>query len=376
MARSIDTEPYHLISAGFQGLGVSEDIIKGLRLYAEAADQDIASRGRQRIHSLLTKYREPRYNKVGWKQKLSADKEEFEQLEQDKARWRALYKSMTHNEASHPREYDARKCPDINYCTETVDGKTFGLNPFRSANGGAFEKQLLQYEGKLTWSEFKNRCNVEIGDTDSSNNRVKKMVFSLTLEALIQDCQNYGCSLDQLGRVLMDFLKSTVPDIATKINAHTEVTSEIFKNIESIVDIQKEIAMVEDSLNNVKRNPEDSLNVAGNNFGAKQLILAKLRSTSNNGDDLKEIQARTDRCTFQMMLELIGPETRNYIINSSMRKYYSMGREYTLDLLYKEVSKLEESNPSWRIKTAIFAQSRGMTSLPVTSASLHNTETQ
>ena len=120
-----------VISAGFQGLGVSKEIIKGLRLYAEAADQDVSSRGRQRIHLLLTKYKEPRYNKVGWKQKLAADKEEFEQLEQEKSRWRALYKSTNHNEACDPREYDAKKCPDMNYCTETVDGKTWGINPFR-----------------------------------------------------------------------------------------------------------------------------------------------------------------------------------------------------------------------------------------------------
>ena len=376
MERSIDSEPYYLISRGFQGLGVTEDIVQGLRLYADAADQDVASRGRHRVHQLLSRYKEPMFNRVEWKQKLVDDKQDFEDMEQEKARWRAIYKGTHRYEAAHPREYDAKKCPDINYCIETVDGKTFGMSPFKDSAGRTRPKELLQYEGKLVWSEFKNRCAVEIGDTDASNNKVKKLIFSLTLETLIQECQDRACNLDQLGRILMDFLKATIPDIATKINAHTEVAKEIFKNIESIVDIQKEIIMVEDSLNNVKRNPEESLNVAGNNFGAKQLILARLRATSGGIKDLQDMKVRTDRCTFQMMLELISPETRNYIINSSMRKHYSLGREYTLDLLYKEVSRLEEQNPSWRIKQPIYTQSRGMTNVPLAGAALFPIETE
>ena len=137
---------------------------------------------------------------------------------------------------------------------------------------------MLVYEGSLEWTSFANKCSEDVGDVDVNNPSKKVMHLSLTLEKLICEAEFRGASREQLGKIILLFLKAKVPDVATKINSHSEVTKECFKNMDGIVDIKSEMELVNKSMNNVCRRPGEPISLIGNNYEAKQTLLAKLRN--------------------------------------------------------------------------------------------------
>ena len=85
---------------------------------------------------------------------------------------------------------------------------------------------MLFIEGSLEWTSFANKCSEDVGDVDVNNPSKKVMHLSLTLEKLIREAEFRGASREQLGKIILLFLKAKVPDVATKINSHSEVTKE------------------------------------------------------------------------------------------------------------------------------------------------------
>ena len=360
-------ETLELISKVFQSQGVDNDTVTKLRGLADAASGDLTARGRIRIQTLLFNYRQPLFNKVSFKQYLLGRKEDFEFGETTKTRLRNMIESVTKSKSAHPPFLDACKCPDIRDTIEKVDFKTYGIDPFVDISGRRPPKRLLVSDQEPEWKHFKNKCIVEVGDIENGATKNKKIILSLTIENVILECQERGYSIENVGRLLLDILKQVVPEMAGKINAHSEVTKEIFKNLDSVIDLEREIKVVEESLNAVKRSVGEPIQLCGNNYESKQNILARLRSSGAN-DDIKEIRSKCSMVTFMQCLELVTPEVKNEILNVSLRKYSSLGTSFDLNSLYREVNMLESKHPAWRIKTDMYCQSRGLSVLPAVPA--------
>ena len=354
----------HHIAQGLAKLGLQHDDVEKLRLAAEASDKDVSNRGQERIHAALRNYRAPLINKAEWRTQLQERRIEMQQAETEKARIRSMWKTRTGNDSSHPRDLDASPIPDLKEITEKVDYKTYGLSPFVEADGRTQTKELLVYEGSLEWSSFADRCTQEVGDYDPSFPEKKKMLLSLTLEELIKEAENRGASREQLGKIILSFLRKEVPDVAMKINSHTEVTKECFKNLEGIVNIGAEITTVEKALTNVHRKPEEPSNIVGNNFQAKQKLLSRLRSSTDCGISRETTEAKIAEVTFMMMLEMISTPLKQYIINTGYRMHGNLHGDLSLRWLYKEIDKKESENPQWKITAPKYVQAKAVTVLP------------
>lgn len=377
----MESTTIHLVAQALAKLGLEQNDVEKLRLAAEASDKDVSSRGQDRIHSALRNYRAPLNNKADWRTLLQARRAELQATELDKARIRAMWKTRTGNESSHPRSLDACAIPDLKEITEKVEERTYGISPFPESDGRAPEKELLVYEGKLDWSSFADKCTQEVGDYDPNYPEKKKMLLSLTLEELIKESEYRGASREQLGKIILSFLRKEVPDVAMKINSHSEVTKECFKNLDGIVNIGSEIETVEKALGNVHRKPGDPINIVGNNFQAKQKLLTRLRTSTGANIDKETMDKKIADVTFMMTLEMVSPQLKEYIINTSYRLHGKMSGDLSLQWLYKEISKQENEHPQWKITTTKYVQTKGTTILPeeagvfkITSSSSGETE--
>ena len=341
------------------------DVEKVQKIIA-ASDHDASSRGQERVHRLLRNYRAPLLNKADWRSLLQERLTAHRAAEAGKARLRAMWKTRTGNESSHPQVLDATPAPDLRDIYVITEGRTYGVSPFPEPNNGQQRKELLVYEGSQEWKAFEDKCTVEVGDVDIHDPKKKKLLLSLTLEKLIQEAEFRGASREQLGKIILSFLRAKVTDVATKINSHTEVTKECFKNLEGIVDIKGEIELVNKSMDNVARKPGDPISLVGNNYEAKQILLAKLRNsvgTDNNGNLPEEQRRSIVETTTAMVLKMVHKNVNEHILNESLRWQGTMGGKLTLNMLYKEITRLEWENPSWRITTTLYTKS--MDSLPI-----------
>ena len=369
----MDSAVLHHIAQGLAKLGLQHDDVEKLRLAAEATDKDVANRGQERIHAALRNYRAPLINRAEWRTQLQERRIEMQQAEAEKARIRSMWKTRTGNDSSHPRDLDACAIPDLKEITEKVENRTYGLSPFIEADGRTQAKELLVYEGNLEWSSFADRCTQEVGDYDPSFPEKKKMLLSLTLEELIKEAENRGASREQLGKIILSFLRKEVPDVAMKINSHTEVTKECFKNLEGIVNIGSEIAMVEKALTNVHRKPGEPINIVGNNFQAKQKLLSRLRSSTDCDISKETTEKKIAEVTFMMTLEMVSTPLKEYIINTGYRMHGNLHGDLSLRWLYKEIDKKENENPQWKITAPRYVQAKAVTVLPA-EPSIFNVE--
>ena len=354
--------------------GVPQGLISQIQAQAEGLDIALNERFMRKLRSTIMSWLPPLRSVVAWRQHMAVTKVIYQNHENQKKEFRQVFKRLAGDiEGIYPAGLRERALPDIKDTVERQDNKTFGIDPFRHGREQTlFEKELLQYQGPYTWASF-SKVKVECGDVIASDPGKRKMILSLTVMALLKEMKERGCTWDHMVKVYTDFFKECQPNIASRINSLQETDLRQMLNIiEVCIDIPAEIKMVEKAIKNIYRDPQDSIKVPGDSFGAKQRLLYDLRAIQTQDktpEEVKDQEARINQITVEFCLDLVTEEVRSIILEIKMRKG-TRASMFTLNDFYYEVQELERKNPSYRLKDRKHIKS-SHTALPV---KIYNTE--
>ena len=348
--------------------GVPQNLINQIQAQTEGLDIALNERFIRKLRSSILSWLPPLRSVVGWRQHMATTKVIFQNHENQKKEFRQVFKKLAGDiEGVYPAGLREKALPEIKDTVEKENNKTFGIDPFRHGRDQIlFEKELLQYQGPYTWASFA-KVKVECGDVNASDPGKRKMIFSLTVMALLKEMKERGCTWDHMVKIYTDFFRECAPNIASRINSLQEADLKaILNTIEICVDIPAEVKMVEKAIKNIYREPQDSIKVPGDSFGAKQRLLYDLRAIQTQDrteEEIKEQEARINQITVEFCLDLVSDEVRSIILEIKMRKG-TRASVFTLSDFYYEVQELERKNPSYRLKDRKHIKS-SHTALPV-----------
>ena len=317
--------------------------VSGLQLSHEFA---ATKRGQVKIEKLLKDYQAPRRDRQEFENEMEAWKKELEDDELSKEELRKVFKAITGSAVSFPQEL---KKQTVLVGKKTVDikhGVVWGFNPFTGT------KEKLEYNQKEDWKDFKERCieSVNLGDR-------QKLIPSLTVEKLMVEAEKSGLSLMSLGRLARSFVEAEIPSIGAKVNnLHDDHVSEIFKVIESAIDVDEEIRIVQQALQTVKREPGHyDLGDILHNYLGKQIVLTQLRlGFANTNQEAKDLITKAaEETTMQALYNLVSQETLYFLLQDVQAKLHIQKQKVTLAKMLKEAIICERNHPEWRIKTVM-----------------------
>ena len=354
---------------------VPKDLMRDVRHLADTLDVSLNDRFIKKVKSRIISYLPPLRSAVSWKQYMGMLKTKYEDFESQKKEFRNIFKLVAGVDGIYPDVLRPQAIPDIKDTIEKENNRSWGIDPFHhGAEGRLQDKELLQYTGPHTWVSF-NKVKVECGGTSSSDPGKRKVIFSLTVLALLEELIDRGATLDSAVKVFTDFFREQAPDVASRINSLQEVDMKtILNTVETCADVPAEIKLIEKALKNIYRDPTDNIKICGDSFNAKQRLLTELRSfriDKPSEEDIREEESRIAQVTVEMCLELVTEEVKNMMLEIKMRKGVR-GTPMSLSDFYYEVTELERKNPQYRLKERRHQRSQH-TVLPV---QVHHTETQ
>ena len=366
MAGIRESEPFKAIMRMFEGIQNQNPPEQGdieiLGGYIDATEANMGAQGKARIRKMIGEMVVPINDKTSWKVAMNQKTKLHNQREANKKRLVENLKATQGRNAIIPEELEEIKAPDTKELYFVKNDMTMGVDPF--ANIGEENTTVkLQYAGTLTWAEFKNRCLVEVnpGATDKEK---RITIKSLTIEGIIEEAQRRGLTHVQLGKLLLDFTKQTIPELASKANSmESDELDDVLTNLENVIDVDKEIKEVEKALNSVKREPGEDISIPGASYRAKQIILTRLRASKTVTRTSSTVTKGADSVTITMLLELVHPRVKTEILDIRAMHFKMMNLEWTYQSFITEVREIEKKNPTWNIKSTMYCQSRGMFSL-------------
>ena len=333
--------------------GCPNELLNQIKSKAESFDTALCDRYMRKFITQLMSKLPPLHSAVSWKQNMVHTLSKFKEIENEKKELRLIFKMIAGVEGVYPSCLRERALPDIKDTVEKIDNKSFGVDPFRySEDQVLLEKELLTYQGQCTWASF-SKVKVECGNVDSADPAKRKMIFSLTSLQLLIEMQERGADPEQMVKIFTDFYKEAAPNVASRINSLQEADMKtILSTLETCIDIEAEISLIEKSLKNIYRDPLDNIKIPGDSFSAKQRMLFSLRSIQvqkETEEDIKERESRINTVTVEFCLELVSQEVRAQIMQIKFRKG-ARATPLTLQDFYAEVSEMERKNPLWRLK--------------------------
>lgn len=333
--------------------GCPNELLNQIKSKAESFDTALCDRYMRKFISQLMSRLPPSHSAISWKQNMVYTLSKFKEIENEKKELRAIFKTIAGVEGVYPSCLRECALPDIKDTVEKIDNKSWGVDPFRySEDQILLEKELLIYQGQCTWAAFK-KVIVECGNVDSTDPSKRKMIFSLTSLQLLIEMQERGVDLEQMVKIFTDFFKEAAPNVASRINSLQEADMKsILSILETCIDVEAEVFLIEKSLKNIYRDPLDNIKIPGDSFSAKQRMLFCLRSINvqkETEEDIKERESRINTVTVEFCLELVSQEVRAQIMQIKFRKG-TRATPLTLQDFYAEVSEMERKNPLWRLK--------------------------
>ena len=333
--------------------GIPQNLLNQIQATTESLEISLNDRFMRKLKAKLMSWLPPPRNTVQWKQHMMFTKSMHQEMENSKKEMRQIFKMIAGVEGIYPEDLREKALPDIKDTVEKVDYKTYGVDPFRYGNDGILaDKELLKYQGPYTWQSFV-KVKVECGNVSASDPGKRKVIFSLTTLALFEEMMSRGADFTAMIKIMTDFFREQLPDIASRINSIREVDMKtILSTIETCVDIPQEIKTIEKAIKNIYRDPTDGIKVCGDSYNAKQRLLYDLRCIKTHKvteEDLKEQESRINHSTVEYCLELVSEETKNQILELKMKKN-TRSTALTLSDFYYEVSELERKYPALRIK--------------------------
>ena len=303
-------------------------------------------RGQVKIQDLLKKYVAPMRNKQEFENEIENYKTQLLDEENTKEMLRSIFEEVTGSKANIPPELRKKTVVAAKKTVETLHGVVWGYNPFTN------EKEKLEYQRKEEWADFKEKAveSVNIGEK-------QVMIPSLTVEKMISQAEESGLSMKSLGRLARCFVEAALPAVAAKVNnIHDEDIGEIFNVIETAIDVEEEIRLVEKSIEGVKREPGkfDLADVVHNYLG-KQLKLTQLRTGLSQREELmkRKIYTAAEELAKQALYNMVSKEVQMHLLEDVQPRYVMTKQELTLEKLLKEATMAEKERPEWRIKTTL-----------------------
>lgn len=326
--------------------GVPRELRNKLSGLQVAHEHAATKRGQIKIQTLLKNYTAPRRDKQEFENEVEAMKKELEDDEISKEELRRVFKILTGSEVNFPPELKKQTVVSGKSKVDVKHGIVWGYNPYTK------EKEKLEYSQKEEWKTFKERCmeSVTVGDK-------QKLIPSLTVEKLITESERSGLSLVSLGRLARSFVEAEMPNVTSKISClHDSDVAETFQVIESAIDVDAEIKMVQETMNSIRREPgrQDLADVVHNYLG-KQIVLTQLRLGFANTDQEKKarITAAAEDTTMNALYNLVSPETSYYLVQDVQALYHLTDQKVTLKDMLKEAIIVEKDKPEWKIKTVM-----------------------
>ena len=317
--------------------------VRGVQLVQE---HSATRRGQVKIQDLLKKYVAPMRNKQEFENEIENYKTQLLDEENTKEMLRSIFEEVTGSKANIPPELRKKTVVAAKKTVETLHGVVWGYNPFTN------EKEKLEYQKKEDWADFKEKAteSVNIGDK-------QVMIPSLTVEKMISQAEESGLSMKSLGRLARCFVEAALPAVASKVNnIHDEDIGEIFNVIETAIDVEEEIRLVERSIEGVKREPGkfDLADVVHNYLG-KQLKLTQLRTGLTQREELmkRKIYTAAEELAKQALYNMVSREVQMYLLEDVQPRYVMTKQELTLEKMIKEATMAEKERPEWRIKTTV-----------------------
>ena len=333
--------------------GIPGELIASISAKTEAFDTELNNRFIRKMKSQFVSCIPPLRNSISWKIHMLAVQSKFKEIEMEKKELRQVFKNIAGMDGVYPPSLKERPVPEIKDTVEKIENRTYGVDPFLyGVDKELKEKELLVYQGATSWQNF-YRTKVECGHMEQNDPGKRKIIFSLTSLELMKELQKRGADYDQMVKVYVDFLKEVNPNSISRINSIEETSmKDVFNVLETCVDVNSEIELINKSVSNIYRDPGDNIKLCGDSYEAKQRLLYDLRSIGvfkDTAEEKKDRESRLHQATTEYCLELMSPETRKTIMNVRMIRGSKMNPLSLADFYY-EVQEIEKNHPEWRIK--------------------------
>ena len=321
--------------------GAPESSIRALNAKIEDDGRTSTLKARERIGSLLRKYREPVMDEAAFILYLNSLHQELMRAEADKEHYREIFTFNTGNKNSYPKAL--RKidwpAPHAKAYIHQKGLKKMGTNPYSK------KQKLLTYSKTDKWEHFKPLAWESV-----LNGTTEVEIPSLTVEKMVMVCEDNGVSLESLGRIAVDYVKKHMPGVASKVNnIASEDVSLVFSTIANNLNVEAEIKLVEESISGVTREVSgNGLSEAVNLYFGKQKLLARLRSGYHLKEREADIEALATTHTMNALSAMVSEQTAARLMGPIQQQYKDSGLAFTIEKAVLEATKIEEEKPEWK----------------------------
>ena len=321
--------------------GAPVESIRALNARIEDDGRTSTLKARERIGSLLRKYREPVMDEAAFILYLNSLHQELMMAEADKKYYREIFIFNTGNKNSYPKALMKIDWPAPHAKTYiNFKGlKKMGTNPYSK------KQKLLTYSKTDKWEHFKPLAWESV-----LNGTTEVEIPSLTVEKMIMVCEENGVSLESLGRIAVDYVKKHMPGVASKVNnMASEEVSLVFSTIANNLNVEQEIKLVEESISGVTREiTGNGLSEAVNLYFGKQKLLARLRSGYHLREREADIEALATTHTMNAISAMVSEQTAARLMGPIQQQYRDAGLTFNIEKAVLEATKIEEEHPEWK----------------------------